>query len=102
MNIEEIVRALQSHDLERQDSAFKEIVALTAKFAEESVNALSASASPVLVAENIFQLGSAFRPPLERLFYSTSSQELKAISASLLMLIRLFQQDTRGSVSGCL
>src|SRR5258708_2564962 len=85
MNTNEIVRALRSGDLEEQDSAFKEITTLMATIAEEAVNAMRDSSSPVVVAENIFRVAYTFRSALEKLFSTTSSHELKSISATLLI-----------------
>lgn len=85
MHTDDIIKSLRSRDLEKQDSAFKEITTLMARVAEESIKAMCESANPVVVAENIFQVAYAFRPPLEKLFSTTSSHELKSISASLLV-----------------
>ncbi len=85
MDTEETIKSLQSGDLEKQDSVFKEITTLMATIAEEAVNAMRDSSSPVVVAENIFRVAYTFRPALEKLFSTTPSHELKSISATLLV-----------------
>jgi hypothetical protein len=85
MNTENIIKSVQSGDLERQDSGFKEMTRFMASLAEEAVKAMCESTSPVVVAENIFRVAYSFRPPLEKLFSVTPSHELKSISASLLV-----------------
>ena len=85
MNTDNIVKSLQSGDPVKQDSAFKEMITFMDGFAEEAVTTMCKSTSPVVVAENILRVAHAFRPPLEKLFSTTSSHELRSISASLLL-----------------
>lgn len=85
MNAEEIIKALRSGNLERQDSAFRETTEFMATIAQEAVKAMRDSSKPVVVAENIFRVAHTLRQALESLFSTTPSQELKSISATLLV-----------------
>jgi hypothetical protein len=85
MQIEQIIKSLKSGDLEKQDSAFKEMNLLVANFADEAVDALREASSPIVVAEDIFLVADKIRTAVQRLYSSTASQELKSISACLLV-----------------
>ena len=75
MDAKNIIKSLQSRDLEKQDSGFKEVTQFMASLAEESVKAMCDSTSPVVIAENIFQVAYMFRPPLEKLKPSRNSMQ---------------------------
>jgi hypothetical protein len=85
MNIDEIIKILRSGELESQVAALNEIRDFTEVLAEESLRALAASPSPVVIAEALFRFGAAVRERLESRYLAESSADLKAVLASLIV-----------------
>jgi hypothetical protein len=85
MNPLEDIKSLKSSDFSVQVPALRRLTNFIQVVVDEAVNTLRETEHPMLVAEQIFLLGSLSVSPLERLFLEIPAGDLKIIVSSLLV-----------------